>query len=79
MFAFFMINALFVLVVFLLQLNKDNLHVKWPFGVKTNITYDETTQEVKLHRTASVLDQVAANEQPSILIHGTSGPFHHTY
>lgn len=22
------------------------LHIKWPFGVKTNITYDETTQEV---------------------------------
>lgn len=58
-FAFFMINALFVLVVFLLQLNKDNLHVKWPFGVKTNITYDETTQEVKLNRAASVLDQMA--------------------
>lgn len=79
MFAFFMINALFVLVVFLLQLNKDNLHVKWPFGVKTNITYDETTQEVKLNRTASVLDQVASNERPSLLIHGTSGPFHYTY
>lgn len=46
-FAFFMINALFVLIVFLLQLNKDNIHVKWPLGVKTNITYDETTQEVK--------------------------------
>jgi chitin synthase len=45
-FAFFMLNALFVLIVFLLQLNKDNIHVKWPFGVKTNITYDETTQEV---------------------------------
>ncbi|XP_055379222.1 chitin synthase chs-2 isoform X1 [Condylostylus longicornis] len=47
-FSFFMINALFVLIVFLLQLNKDNLHVKWPFGVKTNITYDETTQEVHI-------------------------------
>lgn len=46
MFAFFMINALFVLIVFLLQLNKDNIHVKWPFGVRTNITYDESTQEV---------------------------------
>ncbi|KAI8045394.1 hypothetical protein M5D96_001574 [Drosophila gunungcola] len=44
-FAFFMINALFVLIVFLLQLNKDNIHVKWPFGVRTNITYDESTQE----------------------------------
>lgn len=41
-----MINALFVLIVFLLQLNKDNIHVKWPFGVRTNITYDESTQEV---------------------------------
>lgn len=41
-----MLNALFVVIVFLLQLNKDMLHVKWPFGVKTNITYDETTQEV---------------------------------
>ncbi|GAB0097474.1 Chitin synthase [Sergentomyia squamirostris] len=49
-FAFFMINALFVLIVFLLQLNKDNLHVKWPFGVKTNITYDETTQEVHISK-----------------------------
>ena len=41
-----MLNALFVVIVFLLQLNKDMLHIKWPFGVKTNITYDETTQEV---------------------------------
>ncbi|VVD01781.1 unnamed protein product [Leptidea sinapis] len=49
-FSFFMINALFVLIVFLLQLNKDNLHVKWPFGVKTNITYDEATQEVLISK-----------------------------
>lgn len=46
-----MVNALFVLIVFLLQLNKDNLHFKWPFGVKTNITYDEVTQEVTLEST----------------------------
>lgn len=46
-FAFFMINALFVLIVFLLQLNKELLHIKWPFGVKTNITYNEVTQEVR--------------------------------
>nr|NP_001296068.1 uncharacterized LOC105380296 [Plutella xylostella]API61825.1 chitin synthase 1 [Plutella xylostella]API61826.1 chitin synthase 1 [Plutella xylostella]BAF47974.1 chitin synthase 1 [Plutella xylostella] len=49
-FSFFMINALFVLIVFLLQLNKDNLHIKWPFGVKTNITYDEVTQEVLISK-----------------------------
>ncbi|XP_076291294.1 hyaluronan synthase-like protein kkv isoform X1 [Lasioglossum baleicum] len=47
-FAFFMLNALFVLIVFLLQLNKDLLHVKWPFGIKTNITYDGNTQEVHI-------------------------------
>lgn len=35
------------MIVFLLQLNKESLHIKWPFGVKTNITYDETTQEVR--------------------------------
>lgn len=45
-FAFFMFNALFVLVVFLLQLNKDQIHVKWPLGVRTNITYNEETSEV---------------------------------
>jgi hypothetical protein len=47
-FAFFVMNALFVLIVFLLQLNKDTLHVNWPFGVKTNISFDEVTQEVSL-------------------------------
>ncbi|KAL1124219.1 hypothetical protein AAG570_001989 [Ranatra chinensis] len=47
-FAFFIMNALFVLIVFLLQLNKDLLHVKWPFGVKTNITYDDITQEARI-------------------------------
>ena len=41
-----MINALFVLIVFLLQLNKDNLHVKWPISARVNVTYDEVTQEV---------------------------------
>lgn len=45
-FAFFMFNALFVLVVFLLQLNKDQIHVKWPLGIRTNITFIEETSEV---------------------------------
>ncbi|CAH0557892.1 unnamed protein product [Brassicogethes aeneus] len=49
-FAFFMLNALFVLIVFLLTLKKDYLHIKWPFGVKTNITYDESTQEVHISK-----------------------------
>jgi len=37
-FAFFMLNALFVLVIFLLQLSRDVLYFRWPFGVKVNIT-----------------------------------------
>ncbi|XP_026324913.1 chitin synthase chs-2 isoform X3 [Hyposmocoma kahamanoa] len=45
-FAFFMFNALFILIVFLLQLNKDQLHVDWPLGIKTNITVNEDTGEV---------------------------------
>ncbi|CAH1115687.1 unnamed protein product [Psylliodes chrysocephalus] len=49
-FAFFMLNALFVLIVFLLTLKKDYLHIKWPFGVRTNITYDESTQEVHISK-----------------------------
>uniref|UniRef100_T1PGZ3 chitin synthase n=1 Tax=Musca domestica TaxID=7370 RepID=T1PGZ3_MUSDO len=49
-FAFFMVNALFVLIVFLLQLNKDKIHIKWPFGVNTNITYNEDTQEVHISK-----------------------------
>jgi chitin synthase len=41
-----MFNALFVLIVFLLQLNKDKLHVIWPLGVKINATFIEETGEV---------------------------------
>ncbi|CAH2066872.1 unnamed protein product, partial [Iphiclides podalirius] len=49
-FAFVMFNALFILIVFLLQLNKDQLHVIWPLGVKTNITYMEDTGEVLISK-----------------------------
>ncbi|XP_047473988.1 chitin synthase chs-2-like isoform X2 [Penaeus chinensis] len=46
--AFFMLNALFVLIVFLLQLNKDELHINWPLGMKENITVNTETQEVTI-------------------------------
>jgi chitin synthase len=45
-FAFFMFNALFVLIVFLLQLNKDKLHILWPLAPRVNVTFVEETQEV---------------------------------
>merc|ERR1719334_2295427 len=43
-FYFAMFNALFVLIVFMLTLNKDILHIDWPFGVKENITITEDSQ-----------------------------------
>ncbi|KAI1291990.1 Chitin synthase 8 [Halotydeus destructor] len=50
-FAFIMINALFILVVFLLQLNKDILHVDWPWGVRENITFIPETNEIRIDKT----------------------------
>ena len=41
-----MVNAIFVLIVFLLTLNKDKIYLVWPWGVKENITFDSDTQEV---------------------------------
>ncbi|UYV62604.1 chs1 [Cordylochernes scorpioides] len=49
-FFFFMFNALFILIVFLLQLNKDRLHIDWPLGVKFNITYIPETSEVRIDK-----------------------------
>ncbi|CAL4108316.1 unnamed protein product, partial [Meganyctiphanes norvegica] len=57
-FAFFMLNALFVLIVFLLQLNKDQLHVNWPLGIKENITVIEETQEVLISKTYLQLEPI---------------------
>ncbi|KAK8746556.1 hypothetical protein OTU49_017078, partial [Cherax quadricarinatus] len=45
-FSFAMMNAIFVIICFLLQLNKDVIHIDWPLGVKTNITFIEATSEV---------------------------------
>ncbi|XP_052867895.1 chitin synthase chs-2-like [Anopheles cruzii] len=49
-FAFVMANALFVLVIFLLQLKKEELHVEWWFNVKNQISYDESTVEIMIRR-----------------------------
>lgn len=49
-FAFVMLNTLFVLIVFLLQLKKEYLHVRWPFNAKNTITYEPSVHEIKIHR-----------------------------
>ena len=46
-FAFAIFNALFILIVFLLTLNKDKIYIDWPFGIKENITVVEETQDVR--------------------------------
>jgi chitin synthase len=50
-FAFVMANALFVLIVFLLQLHKSELHIRWPFNAKNEITFDESVSEILIART----------------------------
>ncbi|XP_057328446.1 chitin synthase chs-2-like isoform X1 [Microplitis mediator] len=50
LFKFFMLNALFVLTVFLMQLNKDTLHFQWPLGLTYNITYHRDTIEVHFEK-----------------------------
>lgn len=45
-FTFFMLNSLYVLVIFLLTLKKDLLHLNWPFDPKVNFTYFEDKNEV---------------------------------
>jgi len=34
---FFMVNALFVLVIFVLELHNEVLHIKWRFGVTDEV------------------------------------------
>lgn len=36
-----MINTLFVVAIFLLQLNKNTLYLQWPFAIEYNISYVE--------------------------------------
>ena len=55
-FFFSIFNALFVLIVFMLTLNKDILHIDWPFGVKTNITITDDNQVCLQHSNDCILD-----------------------
>lgn len=52
--AFFMINALFVLVLFLLTLKKELLHIKWPLDIKYNFTYNSDSGEVFFNKASFV-------------------------
>ncbi|XP_054005861.1 chitin synthase chs-2-like [Hylaeus anthracinus] len=43
---FLTLNIIFVVAIFLLQINKDVLHLQWPFAVQYDITYVLDTEEV---------------------------------
>lgn len=47
-YTFFMINALFVLVIFILTLKKDIIHLNWPYNPKVNFTYVDNENEVNI-------------------------------
>lgn len=64
-----MFNALFILIVFLLQLNKDQLHVDWPLGIKTNITVNEDTGEVQ---PKVAIEYVSLHQSNDLLLTGLS-------
>jgi chitin synthase len=49
-FGFVMANALFILIVFLLQLNKSEIHIRWPYAAKNTIIFDETVNEIIIKR-----------------------------
>uniref|UniRef100_W8AXX4 chitin synthase n=1 Tax=Ceratitis capitata TaxID=7213 RepID=W8AXX4_CERCA len=57
-FAFIMINSIFVLIVFLLQLKKDYLHLEWPIDPKDYITYDDTNSQIYIYRQHKELDPI---------------------
>ena len=51
-FFFVVLNTLFILIVFMLTLSKDDLYIEWPFGVVENATMMEDTQEVSTFLTS---------------------------
>jgi hypothetical protein len=42
-FTFFMLNAVFVTAIYLLQQNKESIFIRWPLGAKANVTYIQSS------------------------------------
>lgn len=57
-FAFVMINSIFVLIVFLLQLKKDYLHLEWPIDPEDFITCDNRNHQITIYRRYKELDPI---------------------
>nr|AAX20091.1 chitin synthase 2 [Manduca sexta]AAX20092.1 chitin synthase 2 [Manduca sexta] len=59
-FAFAMLNSLFVLVIFLLQFNQDQLHIKWPFGQDVALSYDKERNVVLVEQEFLMLEPIGS-------------------
>ena len=57
-FFFLMINAVFVLAIFLLQNNKDTIYIEWPFDAKYNMTYIQDRTEIEIHKESLSLEPI---------------------
>uniref|UniRef100_A0A7G3ABH8 chitin synthase n=1 Tax=Lutzomyia longipalpis TaxID=7200 RepID=A0A7G3ABH8_LUTLO len=57
-FAFVMINVIFVLTVLLLQMNKEQIHIQWPFEVKNFLSYDSDNNEITIRQEHLELDPI---------------------
>ncbi|XP_043647130.1 chitin synthase chs-2 isoform X1 [Drosophila teissieri] len=57
-FAFVMVNAIFVLIVFLLQLKKEFLHLKWPIDPTDFVSFDRDNLMVGIYRQYKELDPI---------------------
>ncbi|KAH8270404.1 hypothetical protein KR018_009670, partial [Drosophila ironensis] len=57
-FAFVMVNAIFVLIVFLLQLKKEFLHLNWPIDPTDFVTFDRSNLQVNIYRQYKELDPI---------------------
>lgn len=59
-FAFVMINALFVLIVFLLQIKKSYLHIRWPFNAVNTIAFNDKTMEITIYQEHLELEPIGS-------------------
>ncbi|KAM3964831.1 chitin synthase chs-2 [Aphomia sociella] len=59
-FAFIMLNSMFVLTIFLLQLNQDQLHFRWPLGQSVVIEYDDENNVVIINQDYLMLEPIGS-------------------
>ncbi|KAI5633976.1 chitin synthase domain-containing protein [Phthorimaea operculella] len=59
-FAFVMLNSLFVLVIFLLQLNQDQIFIRWPLGQDVTIGYEDDNNIVRIEQDFLTLEPIGS-------------------